>query len=113
VKDPHIIVIRPHITEKSVSQSYGDPRQKDEKLLERKYAFIVALDANKIEIKNAIESIYNAGKKTKEIEITNVRTLRILGKKRRVGNKKQGKRPDRKKAIITLAPGQLIEDYGV
>ena len=50
MKDPHIIVIRPHITEKSVSQSYGDPRQKDEKLLERKYAFIVALDANKIEI---------------------------------------------------------------
>lgn len=113
MKDPHTIVVRPHITEKSVAQSYGDPREKDDQKLERKYAFIVALDSNKIEIKQAIETIYNAGKKGKEIEVTSVRTVKIHGKKRRVGQRKQGKRPDRKKAIVTLAPGQLIEDYGV
>lgn len=113
MKDPHTIIVRPHITEKSVAQSYGDPRVKDDQKLERKYAFIVATDANKIEIKHALETIYNAGKKNKEIEVTQVRTVKIHGKKRRVGQRKQGKRPDMKKAIVTLAPGQMIEDYGV
>jgi large subunit ribosomal protein L23 len=113
VKDPHTILIRPHITEKSIRQSYGDPRIKDDKALVRKYAFIVANDSNKIEIKSAIEAIFNAGKKTKDIQVTSVRTVRIPGKSRRVGNRKPGKKPDLKKAIVTLAPGQMIEDYGV
>ena len=113
MKDPHTIIVRPHITEKSVAQSYGDPREKNEQLLERKYAFIVSTEANKIEIKQALETIYNSGKKTKEIEITSVRTIKIHGKTRRVGTRKKGKRPDLKKAIVTLGPGQMLEDYGV
>lgn len=113
MKDPHTIIIRPHITEKSVSQSYGDPRVKDEKQIVRKYAFIVDNTANKIEIKGAIEAIFNAGKKSKEITVADVRTIKIHGKMRRVGQRKPGKRPDMKKAIVTLAPGQIIEEYGV
>jgi len=115
VKDPHLIVIKPHITEKSVAMSYGDPRIREEKDLVRKYTFIVARDANKLEIKAALEAIYNSGKKKKDelIEIESVRTMRVLGKKRRRGAKSTGYAPDRKKAIVTLGKGQMLEDYGV
>jgi len=113
VKNPHDIIIRPHITEKSVGLSYGDPRIKVEENVVRKYTFIVATDANKIEIKSAIEAIYNEGKKGEDaISVASVRTIKVLGKKRRRG-KSTGYEPDRKKAVITLAKGQLLEDYGV
>jgi len=113
VKDPHTIIIQPHITEKTVALSYGDINVKDEGELVRKYTFIVATDANKIEIRNAIEAIYNDGKKKDQaIEVTSVRTVKVLGKKRRRG-RSVGYEPDRKKAIVTLAKGQMIEDYGV
>ena len=114
MKDPHDIIIEPRITEKSVALSYGDAKIRDEALLVRKYTFIVAKTANKLEIKQAIEAIYNAGKKKDQaIEVTNVHTLRVLGKKRRRGQRVAGYEPDRKKAIVTLAKGQLLEDYGV
>ncbi len=114
MKNPHTIIIQPHITERSVSASYGDPQQKDESKLQRKYTFIVARDANKIEIKAAIEAIYNEGKKKDEaITVAEVRTMTVKGKKRRVGARQPGYRPDRKKAIVTLARGQMLEDYGV
>lgn len=137
MKNPHEIIIRPHITEKSVGLSYGDdlgarrrlhneakknpdPKKKGgeikvtEEDIVRKYTFIVATDANKIEIKNAIEAIYNEGKKADEaISVTSVRTIKVLGKKRRRGARSSGYAPDRKKAIVTLAKGQLLEDYGV
>jgi len=114
VKQPHEIIIRPHITEQSVQGSYGDPAIKSEEDLVRKYTFIVAPNANKIEIKAAVEAIYNEGKKKKEelIEVTSVRTITIKGKSRRVG-RSVGYRSNRKKAIITLAKGQMLEDYGV
>lgn len=114
MKNPHDIIVAPHITEKSVAMSYGDAAVKDEKDLVRKYTFIVAKSANKIEIKQAIEAIYNAGKKKGEaISVESVRTVRVLGKKRRRGQRSVGYEPDRKKAIVTLAKGQLLEDYGV
>lgn len=115
MKNPHTIIIAPHLTEKSVAMSYGDTRVKDEKDLVRKYTFLVAKDANKIEIKAAIEAIYNAGKKKSDdlIQVDAVRTIRVLGKKRRRSQKSQGYEPDRKKAIVTLAKGQMLEDYGV
>ena len=113
MKDPHTIIVAPHITEKSVRLSYGNPRIKDESLLERKYTFLVATDANKIEIKSALEMIYNAGRKPADaIKINSVRTIRVPGKKRRRG-KSTGYEPDRKKAIVTLAKGQILEDFGV
>lgn len=111
MKNPHDIIIQPHITERSVSLSYGDAKIRDEKDLVRKYTFLVATSANKIEIKAAIEAIYGGGKKG-GISVDSVRTVRIPGKSRRVGQR-VGVRPDRKKAIITLAKGQILEDYGV
>jgi large subunit ribosomal protein L23 len=116
VKDPHTIILRPHITEKSVRLSYGDkPYGVDEENI-RRYTFIVAPNANKIEIKQAIEAIYNAGKKDKDdrIQVASVRTVTLHGKLgRRVGMRKRGKTPDLKKAVVTLVAGQMLEDFGV
>ncbi len=114
MKDPHQIIIRPRITERSVQMSYGDQRIQDETKIVRKYTFEVATTANKLEIKAAIEAIYNSGKKVDEaISVSSVRTVRVLGKKRRRSHKSQGYEPDRKKAIVTLGAGQTLEDYGV
>jgi len=135
VKNPHTIIIQPHITEKTVALSYGDDKaalarlqneakkaqgkksaevKVSEEDLVRKYTFIVATDANKIEIKQAVEAIYNEGKKADQaITVTAVRTVKVLGKKRRRGQKSTGFEPDRKKAIVTLGKGQMLEDYGV
>ncbi|MFY9233425.1 MAG: 50S ribosomal protein L23 [Fimbriimonadaceae bacterium] len=117
MRDPSMIIVEPRITEKSAAMSYGDPRIRNEADLVRKYTFVVARDANKIEIKQAIEAIYNVGKKKKEekIEVVSVRTMPIKGKRKRnrVNPRASGMTPDRKKAIVTLAKGQLLEDYGV
>lgn len=114
MRDPHLVVIKPHITEKAVAESYGDPSIKDEAELVRKYTFIVAPDANKIEIKKAIEAIYNAGRKVNErITVSSVRTVKLPGKKKRQARATGGYTSDRKKAIVTLGKGQLLEDYGV
>jgi large subunit ribosomal protein L23 len=117
VKDPHNIIVAPWITEKSAAMSYGDPTIRNEEDLVRKYTFLVNKKANKIEIKSAIEAIYNAGKKKKDelIEVTNVRTITIKGKQKRnrTNYRASGYTPERKKAIVTLAKGQMLEDYGV
>ncbi len=114
MKNPYEIIVQPHITEKSVELSYGDPKIREESELVRKYTFIVQHTANKIEIKKAIEAIYNDGRqKDDSIVVTSVRTMTVLGKKRRRSQKSAGYEPDRKKAIVTLKKGQLLEDYGV
>jgi large subunit ribosomal protein L23 len=114
VKSAHEIIVQPYITERSVGLSQGSATIHDEKEIVRKYTFLVALTANKIQVKQAIEDIYNAGKKKKDelIIVTDVHTSRMHGKKRRVG-KNVGHKVDRKKAIVTLAKGQMLEDYGV
>jgi large subunit ribosomal protein L23 len=114
VKDPHTIIIQPHITEKAMRLSQGDPRVSNIDDVERSYTFIVATDANKIEIKAALEAIYNVGKKPADhISVQKVRTIKVHGKSRRVGQRSKGMRPDWKKAVVTLAKGQMIEDFGV
>lgn len=114
MKDPHTIIIRPHITEKSVALSYGDPNVRDESHLVRKYTFIVARDANKIEIKHALEALYNDGRKPDQaIKVSSVHTIKVLGKEKRRGFRRPGYQPNQKKAIVTLAQGQMLEDYGV
>lgn len=137
MKDPHNVIIAPYITEKSAAMSYGDEAsalrrlQKEAKGakgkkadirvteddLVRKYTFLVAKDANKIEIKQALEAIYNAGKKKKDeqIVVENVRTITIKGKRKRsrTNYRAGGYTPDRKKAIVTLGKGQVLEDFGV
>lgn len=114
MKSPYDIIVRPHITERSMALSLGDPRV-DPENLQRKYTFVVARGANKIEIKAAIEAIYNAGKGKKGdgIVVERVATINMKGKSKRVGQRSSGKRADWKKAIVTLAKGQMLEDYGV
>lgn len=119
MKDPHTIIVRPYITEKSAAMSYGDPRIQNEKDLVRRYTFLVSPESNKIEIKAAVEAIYNEGKKKGDaIAVTSVRTINLPGKVKKVRTKARqfpvaGKTAGRKKAIVTLAKGQMLEDYGV
>jgi len=70
-------------------------------LLENKYLFWVDKKANKIEIKNSVESAYN-------VTVTKVNTQMARGKNRRV-RYIEGKTPDRKKAIVQLKTGDKIE----
>ena len=65
------------------------------------YSFEVARDANKIEIKRAVETVFN-------VKVDDVRTMQQRGKTKRQG-RWVGKRNDWKKAIVTLKPDQKIE----
>jgi len=61
-----------------------DEREQDDTKLQRKYTFVVAPNANKIQIKQAVEAIYNAGKKKDEaISVVAVNTMNVRGKARR------------------------------
>ena len=83
MKYAHDIIRRPIISEKSM-QGIAD----------KKYTFEVALRANKFEIKNAVEEVFG-------VKVKSVNTLRIHGKEKRVGVH-TGRRPDYKKAVVTL-----------
>jgi large subunit ribosomal protein L23 len=94
-RGPRDIIIRPVVSEKSYAAYDSDV-----------YTFIVAADANKIEIKQAIETIFS-------VKVTNVNTLNRHGKRkrnRRTGN--WGSRADQKRAIVSLAEGDRIEIFG-
>ena len=67
----------------------------------RQYSFEVDADANKIEIKRAVEAIF-------KVKVTGVRTQMMHGKVKRLG-RSVGRRPDWKRAIVTLAADQTIE----
>lgn len=92
-RDARDIIVRPVVTEKSMEQNAFN-----------KYTFIVDLKANKVEIRNAIEEIFN-------VTVTSVNTVRAMGKSRRRG-RIVGKRPDFKKAYVTLKEGDVIEVAG-
>ena len=85
-KPLHEILERPVITEKSVKLSQAG-----------RYTFRCKTSANKIEIKAAIETVY-------EVEVANVNTLIMKGKTKQVGRARKGRTADYKKAIVTLAP---------
>ena len=91
MKDPRSIVRRALITEKGTTL-----REK-----QNQYHFEVARDANKIEIKRAIEVIFS-------VKVGSVRTQQLRGKVKRQG-RSSGRRSDWKKAIVTLKPDQKIE----
>lgn len=90
--NPRDILIRPVVTEKTTGM-----------MQDNKYTFIVPLKANKIEIRQAVEQIF-------KVKVMGVNTIRVMGKIKRMG-KHAGKRPDYKKAIVKLAPGQRIEFF--
>ena len=71
---------------------------------ERKYTFRVHPEVNKLEIGRAIERIF-------KVKLERVWTMSVRGKPRRTRFYQQGRRPDWKKAIVQLAPGQRIEIY--
>ena len=70
---------------------------------ENKVMFEVARDANKIEVKSAVEALF-------KVSVTHVRTLVVRGKEKRVG-RFAGRRPAWKKAFVTLKPGDNIEFF--
>ena len=72
---------------------------------ENKYTFKVALEANKVEIKQAIEAIY-------KVKVLEIATIRVLPKRRRVG-KYEGYRSAYKKAICKLAEGNKIDAFNI
>ena len=86
------VLIRPLITEKS-----------NDGMQDNKYTFVVPLNATKISIRQAVESIF-------KVKVVDVNTIRVMGKIKRIG-KHAGKRPDFKKAIVKVAPGQRIEFF--
>jgi large subunit ribosomal protein L23 len=94
IADHRDIIVEPVISEKS----YG-------LMDENKYTFIVSPDANKTQIKIAIEKIF-------EVKVTSVNTINRKGKRKRT-RFGYGKRPDTKRAIVSVAEGDRIDIFGV
>ena len=89
----HRTIVRPLITEKS-SAAYQDRGE---------YTFEVHPDATKPQIRSAIEQLFG-------VKVTGVWTSNVRGKEKRMG-KTVGRRPNWKKAIVTLRPGDSIEIF--
>ncbi|GAB3624289.1 hypothetical protein GCM10027418_23730 [Mariniluteicoccus endophyticus] len=92
IRDHRDVLLAPVVSEKS----YG--------LIDQNmYTFLVAPDANKTEIKIAVETVFG-------VKVTAVNTINRSGKKRRT-RAGWGKRPDTKRAIVTVADGQRIDIF--
>ncbi len=91
--DIYQVIKEPHITEKASLQKEGC----------NQISFKVHRQANKIEIRQAVETLLKA-------KVLEVRTINMRGKSRRMG-RNAGKKPDWKKAIVKLAPGENIEIF--
>ena len=88
------IILRPVITEQSM-----------ESVADKKYVFQVAIDANKTEIKAAVEEIFG-------VKVSKVNTVRMQGKMKRTGAYPMGRRAAYKKAVVTLtADSKTIEFF--
>ena len=88
------VVFGPHVTEKTVNISEQANRT----------AFKVSVDATKLEIKKAVEQLF-------EVKVEDVRTVKVKGKTKAFG-KRTGKRKDWKKAYVKLAEGSSIDLQG-
>lgn len=93
MKSSREIIVRPYMTEKVSMLQEND----------NKIAFVVDRDANKIEIRNAVESKFN-------VQVKKVSTINLKGKIKKMG-RFQGRRPNWKKAIITLQEGSSIDFF--
>lgn len=91
MKTSYEVLLSPLLTEKGTLL-----KEKDNKVL-----FKVARDANKIEIKKAVEEIF-------KVKVNRVTTINCKGKKKRLG-KHEGKRPDWKKAVVALKEGEKLD----
>ena len=91
MKNPYSVVEKILITERSMDLAE-----------EGKYTFKVATDANKIDVKKAIEAIYD------DVKVSSVNVMNRIGKRKRVGRTaKMGRRPAWKKAVVTLSEGSI------
>lgn len=90
---PHEIILRPVVTEKTLRMAER----------ENAYTFKVARDANKVQIRQAIESLFT-------VRVEAVRTANFIGKYRRVG-RYFGRTPNWKKAVVRVKEGDSIKFY--
>ena len=91
------ILIKPIVTEKMTAQGEDFNR----------YGFVVAKEANKLEIKQAVEELYN-------VKVSEVNTMRYAGKRKQRYTKSGvtvGRTSSYKKAVVTLAEGEVIDFY--
>ena len=94
MKNVYDIIRRPVITEQSMAD-----------VADKKYVFMVDIDSNKTEIKEAVETIFG-------VKVAKVNTIRMQGKVKRMGAQSAGKRADYKKAVVTLtADSKTIEFF--
>ena len=100
MREAHDVILAPVVTEKSTEQMDAD----------NVYTFIVSKYANKIEIGDAVEKLW-------DVTVEDVRTMRYAGKARRSSlgrmsrDNKKGRRAGYKKAVVQLAEGDHIELY--
>ena len=93
MKNIYDIIRRPVITEQSM-----------EAVADKKYVFMVDVDANKTEIKAAVEQIFG-------VKVAKINTVRMQGKAKRTGAYPMGKRPEYKKAIVTLTESSKTIEF--
>jgi large subunit ribosomal protein L23 len=93
MKDPRDIIVRPIVTEKTA----------DQKEATNTVCFQVARDANKIEVRRAVETLFG-------VKVLEVRVVSMRGKLRRYG-RYSGHRPDWRKAYVRLAAGEKTVDF--
>jgi large subunit ribosomal protein L23 len=89
--DPYSVIRTPLLTEKC-----HDLKEKHNQV-----AFRVDTGANKVQIKEAVEKIF-------KVKVKSVNIMNVQGKRKRLG-RNMGKRPDWKKAVVTLQPGETLE----
>ena len=106
MRSPQTVIKRPLLTEKSarLRETGGAATAAAEgDAYAQKVVFEVARDANKIDIRRAVEQLF-------KVSVTEVRTLVVRGKVKRMG-RFTGQRPSWKKAFVTLKPGDNIEFF--
>ena len=106
MRAPEQVIKRPLLTEKGsrLKESGGQPGEElDPETIKSQLLFEVARDANKIEIRNAVEKLWN-------VDVLSVRTSVVRGKEKRMG-RFVGKRSNWKKAVVTIAAGQNVEFF--
>ena len=106
MRSPEEIIKRPLLTEKGtrLKETGGQPEgELDPETLKSQLLFEVARDANKVEIRYAVQKLWN-------VDVLSVRTSLVRGKEKRMG-RFVGKRSNWKKAVVTIAPGQNVEFF--
>src|SRR5262245_44587509 len=109
MRSPEQVIKRPLLTEKGTrlkdtgGRDQSESAELDPSTLKSQLLFEVAKDANKVEIRSAVQKLWN-------VDVVAVRTVVVRGKEKRMG-RFIGKRSNWKKAIVTIAPGQTVEFF--